>query len=137
MKKLLILFILLSACSTTNMEQRISAYSFSTEWHGYYTKVSGHSQLQDEFKISKNYIIFKNSSSVEEKFLTYQIKQKYFDYSNDLIFSLDSVYTEQYTPKGRYYFKNVVGGYIRVTYQTILYGILVDNVAFYRKSTTP
>ena len=121
MKILMIMsFLLLGSCSVSMDEPvNVSRYSFPTKWQGYYTKVSGDRNLPAEFKVSDQYMSYKDEShsAEEDEFYVYQINRvwNFSDTYVDFGFYVEDSYEEQSSYERFYGFKDSLDNKITVS----------------------
>ncbi len=139
MKNLMIIsFLLLGSCSVSiDKPEKISRYSFPTEWQGYYTRVSGDGDLPKEFKVSDKYMSYKDISKYAEhnEFKTYQIETVGKNIEEMFSFVPKNAYGDLELIPTSYAFEEATGR-IKVTKIERFFVIPLINIATYTKSDT-
>lgn len=138
--------LLMSSCSLAE-HVKSTRYSFPSSWQGYYEKISGgvpyQNELQDSFKITEDYMTYKNKVHVESDgiFISYQIDGIIENRGAKFRFEIEGSFDDQYNPKGDYTFQTRVGSTdeIKVTYSTwdwsaIVIPIPITRTAIYKKT---
>ncbi len=140
MKNLMIIsFLLLGSCSVSiDKPEKISRYSFPTEWQGYYTKISNGIYLPEEFKVSDKYMSYKDTSRFAEydDFYTYQIEKINEDNTTEFSFDPEDAYNnfEWDGVETWYIFKKLSDGNIEVKKYEIFLILPSVSTATYKKT---
>ncbi len=141
----MVLFLLSSCSFLDNQPEELYYYAFPSTWQGYYQLKSTDdtlSYLTEEFKVSSDYMTFKNldSPSVdEEQFTSYQIEYIYSKSTDSLFcFTVYPAYESQDFIEGFFTFvpSTTADNEVIVTYYYNTSGNIGES-ATYKKSDKP